>query len=236
MQAEKELNEEEAKELKDFLNQNPDLAPKENEYDPTIKALYSIDEPFALEKELLHTPSTKFTLWKPISIAASVALVIAISILVFKNSNNKTVQLASKAQKQSSLSTQVAKPIAKTNISYSSSNNQNPITCNPITKSNSPKTITTPQPSQSLCSEPQTNIEQAQPKKDTLQTSFAEEKTQNPASIRVNTLVVYAQPDTKKQDTVHIYSNSLCTFSTKRPRNKIRFIVPESITNFLAKL
>lgn len=243
MREEGELSAEKAKELKEFLSKNPDLAPQKNEYDPKIKAIYSIDEPFALTKELLHTPSAKFYLWKPLSFAASLALVIAISILIFKNSNNKTPQFAKKSQKQTNLSTKVAEPIAKanttnlkTNIFYANSSNQKRIAQKTTYKTTSQKQITAQQPTQPLSPIAQTNIEQSKTKQDRMQTDQPKEQSQKSISIRVNTLVVYAQPNTEKQDTVHIYTNSLCTFSSKRQRNKIRFIVPESITNLIAKL
>lgn len=222
LQQEGELSEKEEQELKDFLAQNPALAPQKDEYDPAIKAEYTINEPFTKMQSLLHPPVARLGFVKPLAIAASLALILCISILIFRNSKTSTPKIAKLTQKTTAQTPkpflaqrQAKKPLTTTKIQATQTNFQ------------TPKTQLQPTTSKEL---------QQEIKEEKVQLPQPASKDNTPLIIQVNTLISYEEAPKDNQDTIFIYTNTLCTFSNKRPRNNIRFIVPESVTNLIAKL
>lgn len=91
--AEGNLSEQLLKELEFFLKANPQLQPEEDAYDEAFVMKYDSYEPLPYENELLKKPVIIPLVWKTVSIAASIALLIGVFFFLQPNNNQSCLRL-----------------------------------------------------------------------------------------------------------------------------------------------
>jgi hypothetical protein len=98
--AEGNISNEDLLALDAFLNENPKLKPKENEYDENIKAIYNSYIHYPNKETLLRKPATIIPfIIRVTSIAACLALVVVLSLFVFHKQETKQVAKQIKSEK-----------------------------------------------------------------------------------------------------------------------------------------
>jgi len=209
-------------ELDNFFKLNPELKPEEDEYDSNYKLFTESYICYPNQEELLHNKRKAVSfIIRYSSIAASVALIITITIL-FINTNNKdkfsnkiaqtTTNRIKKQIENKSLPLKIYKPIvSKKTLIFQSSDfylPQGKGVANNTQEASSISLITR-------------NIKEAPI--DTL-------------NIISNNLIVYIDKigNEKKIDTIYIYTNQLCSYEKTLPNNPI-LMLKYSIKELFAK-
>lgn len=208
--AEGNISNEDLLALDAFLNENPKLKPKENEYDENVKAIYNSSIHYPNKETLLRKPATIIPfIIRVTSIAACLVLVVVLSLFVFHKQETKQVAKQIKSEKRI------------VNNEKSEIKNNRPIIKRQEVKkkiSNNviPNTITL--------------------QKDTIMQDKEQEMKKNDNEVQVNYLVTYEKE--VKIDTVYIYTNQLITYSEEKPKRKFHFNTSlfEPITISLASL
>jgi hypothetical protein len=215
--AEGNISNEDLLALDAFLNENPKLKPKENEYDENIKAIYNSYIHYPNKETLLRKPATIIPfIIRVTSIAACLALVVVLSLFVFHKQETKQVAKQIKSEKIIMKSEKIIVNNEKSEIK-----NNRPI----IKRQEVKKQIVN-------------NVIPNTPtlQKDTIMQEKEQEVKKNDNGVEVNYLVTYEKE--VKIDTVYIYTNQLITYSEEKPKRKFHFNTSlfEPITISLASL
>src|SRR5574344_2419258 len=91
--AEGNISNEDLVELDAFLKENPELKPKENEYDENIRAIYNSSIHYPNKESLIKKQTTIIPfIIRITSIAACLVLVVVLSLFVFNKQDIKQVE------------------------------------------------------------------------------------------------------------------------------------------------
>lgn len=208
--AEGNISNEDLLALDAFLNENPELKPKEDEYDENIKAIHNSSIHYPNKETLMKKQATIIPfIIRVTSIAACLALVVVLSLFVFHKQDIK----------------QVAKQIKSEKIKVKSEKSE--------IKNNRP-IIKRQEVKKQIVNNVVFNTPTLQ--KDTIMQEKEQEIKKNDNGVQVNYLVTYEKE--VKIDTVYIYTNQLITYSEEKPKRKFHFNTSlfEPITINLASL
>lgn len=215
--AEGNISNEDLVELDAFLKENPELKPKEDEYDENIRAIYNSSIHYPNKESLIkkHATIIPFII-RVTSIAACLVLVVVLSLFVFNKQDIKQV-----AKQTDSENVKVKSEKSVVNNEKSEIKTNRPI----IKRKEEKKQIVDNVVSNAITLQ-----------KDTIKQEKKQDIKKNDNAVQVNYLVTYEKE--REIDTVYIYTNQLITYSEEKPKRKFYFNTSlfEPITINLASL
>ncbi|MCH3923758.1 MAG: hypothetical protein LKE30_02410 [Bacteroidales bacterium] len=215
--AEGNISNEDLVELDAFLKENPELKPKENEYDENIRAIYNSSIHYPNKESLIKKQTTIIPfIIRITSIAACLVLVVVLSLFVF---NKQDIKQVAKQTDSENIKDKSEKSVVNNEKSEIKTNR-------PIIKRKEEK--------KQIVDNVVSNAITLQ--KDTIKQEKKQDIKKNDNAVQVNYLVTYEKG--KEIDTVYIYTNQLITYSEEKPKRKFYFNTSlfEPITINLASL